>query len=68
MRGTQQMGVFQHPVKSSFDDVRRAVMNAIEEGIDSVVPACSLLHQTLVNNARAISETVVKCNQNKGFG
>jgi len=43
-------------------------MNAIEEGMDSVVPACSLPHQTPVKNAWAISETVIKCNQNKGFG
>lgn len=49
-------------------DVKRAVLEAVDEGIDSVEPACSLPPQTPINNARAISETVKQYNKEKGFG
>ncbi len=49
------------------DDVKRAVMTAIEEGVDSVAPACALPLQTPIKNARAISETVSKYNKDLGF-
>ena len=48
--------------------VRRAVLEAIEDGINSVEPACGLPPQTPINNARAISETVKQYNKENGFG
>jgi [methyl-Co(III) methanol-specific corrinoid protein]:coenzyme M methyltransferase len=49
------------------DDVKKAVLIAIEDGIDSVVPACSIPLQTPINNIKAISETVMGYNQSRGF-
>jgi len=54
-------------MNGTVDEVKRAVMNAIEDGIHSVVPACSLPLQTPIHNARAISETVEGYNQSRGF-
>lgn len=50
------------------DDVKRAVLEAIEDGIDSVEPACGLPLQTPMENAQAISETVREYNRENGFG
>ena len=55
-------------MNGTVDDVRRAVFEAIEEGIDSVEPACGLPPQTPMHNARAISEAVKQYNKEKGFG
>jgi [methyl-Co(III) methanol-specific corrinoid protein]:coenzyme M methyltransferase len=54
-------------MNGAVEDVKRAVLQAIEEGVDSVVPACSLPLQTPIDNARAISETVKEYNERKGF-
>jgi [methyl-Co(III) methanol-specific corrinoid protein]:coenzyme M methyltransferase len=48
-------------------DVRRTVLQAIEDGIDSVEPACGLPLQTPIENARAISETVREYNMKRGL-
>jgi len=55
-------------LNGTVDDVRRAVFEAIEEGIDSVEPACGLPPQTPMHNARAISEAVKQYNKENGFG
>ena len=52
-------------MRGTVEDVRRAVREAIECGIDSVAPACSMPLQTPINNARAISESVRDYNKNK---
>ena len=54
-------------MKGTPDDVKRAVLEAIEDGIDSVEPSCGLPLQTPMENARAISETVREYNRKKGF-
>lgn len=48
-------------------DVRKAVMRAIEGGINSVAPACSFPLQTPINNQRAMVETVREYNRSEGF-
>ncbi|MCK4817727.1 MtaA/CmuA family methyltransferase [bacterium] len=51
----------------TIEDVRRWTMRAIQDGIDSVEPACALPLQTPIANVRAISETVREYNKQKGF-
>ncbi len=55
-------------MNGTIDDVKRVTLRAIEDGIDSVEPACALPLQTPINNVRAISETVRQYNEEKGFG
>lgn len=50
------------------DSVKRAVLEAIEDGIDGVVLACSLPLQTPIDNVWAILVTVKDYNKNRGFG
>ena len=54
-------------VNGTVDDVRRATMTAIEEGINSVTPACGMPIQTSLANARAIPETARDFNRRMGF-
>jgi len=54
-------------MKGTPNDVKKAVLEAIEDGIDSVEPACGLPLQTPIANARAISETVREYNLKRGF-
>ena len=54
-------------MNGTVENVREAVLQAIEEGVDNVVPACSLPLQTPIANARAISETVREYNKEQGF-
>jgi len=49
------------------EDVKRATLEAIEDGIDSVEPACALPFQTPAKNARAIAEAVREHNKETGF-
>jgi [methyl-Co(III) methanol-specific corrinoid protein]:coenzyme M methyltransferase len=49
------------------DSVRRSVEEAIEQGIDSVEPACGLPLSTPIRNIRVISETVNAYNLRKGI-
>jgi [methyl-Co(III) methanol-specific corrinoid protein]:coenzyme M methyltransferase len=55
-------------MNGSPNDVRKAVIEAIEDGIDSVEPACGLPLQTPIRNAQAISKTVQEFNTDKGLG
>ena len=55
-------------MSGTVDDVKSAVLKAIDEGIDSVVPACALPLQTPIRNAQTMSETVKEWNKNNGFG
>lgn len=54
-------------VNGTVDDVKRTTMMAIEEGINSVAPACGMPIQTSLANARAIPETVRDFNRTRGF-
>ena len=54
-------------MNGTVDDVRKAVMKAIEGGINSVAPACSFPLQTPINNQRAMVEAVREYNRNKRF-
>lgn len=55
-------------MNGTVEDVKRAVMQAIEEGIGSVAPACTFPLQTPIRNQRAMSETVRLYNKSHGFG
>jgi len=55
-------------MNGSPNDVRKAVNEAIEDGIDSVESACGLPLQTPIRNAQAISKTVNEYNTAKGLG
>lgn len=54
-------------MNGTVEDVKRATLRAIEDGVDSVIPSCGIPIQTPINNARAISETVREYNKRKGF-
>lgn len=54
-------------VNGTVDDVRRATMTAIEEGINSVAPACGMPIQTPLANAKAMPDAVHDFNRRMGF-
>jgi [methyl-Co(III) methanol-specific corrinoid protein]:coenzyme M methyltransferase len=54
-------------VNGTVDDVRKATMTAIEEGINSVAPACGMPTQTPLVNAKAMPDTVGDFNKKMGF-
>jgi [methyl-Co(III) methanol-specific corrinoid protein]:coenzyme M methyltransferase len=54
-------------MNGTVDDVKSAVIKAIEGGVDSVAPACAFPLQTPIANQRTIAETVRQYNKSKGF-
>jgi [methyl-Co(III) methanol-specific corrinoid protein]:coenzyme M methyltransferase len=49
------------------EDVKKAVMEACADGIDSIVPACTTPLQTPLRNQKAMAEAVREYNKSKGF-
>lgn len=54
-------------MNGTIEEVKRAALKAIEDGIDSVAPSCGMALQTPMINAQALSETVRQYNKTKGF-